>query len=89
MSKQMLSCILRLYRSALDVGSEWQPALSNVVSPGLVLWGLKDEGCPATFADQLGHDTKARRILKLETGHWFPLQGPEEVAKALKDHWAV
>ncbi len=87
--QQMLNCILRLYRSAVHVGSQWQGDLSNVTSPGLVLWGRSDQGCPVLFADQLGRDTKASRILKLDAGHWFPLQKPSEVAAALEEHWAA
>ncbi len=84
----MKDCILRLYRSAVTVGSEWEPGLARITSPGLVLWGVSDEACPVAFADYLGRDTKARRILKFDTGHWFLLERPAEVAQALEQHWA-
>ena len=84
---QMKDCILSLYRSALRVGSEWQPGLANISSPGLVFWGISDHACPVAFADRLAEDTRARRVLKFDTGHWFPLQAPRETADALKDHW--
>ena len=85
--ERMKDCILRLYRSAVNVGSEWQPALAQIKAPGLVLWGALDEACPVRFADQLGQDTHAERVLKFDTGHWFPLQAPTETARALQEHW--
>ncbi len=40
----MGDCILRLYRSAIDVGREWQPGLAQVNVPGL--------GFSSVFGDQ-------------------------------------
>ena len=85
--ERMKDCILRLYRSAINVGSEWQPALAQIKARGLVLWGALDEACPVRFADQLGQDTRAEQVLRFNTGHWFPLQAPAETARALQKHW--
>lgn len=74
MDDRMKNCILRLYRSAVHVGGKWEPDLARVTSPGLVLWGVSDPACPAEFADRLGRATKARRVLKLDAGHWFLLE---------------
>jgi pimeloyl-ACP methyl ester carboxylesterase len=87
MDDPMKECILRLYRSAIHVGAEWQPDLKKIWCPGLVFWGVKDEACPVAFADLLAEDLRASRVLKLETGHWFELEKPAEVAKALEEHW--
>jgi len=87
MDDRMKNCILRLYRSAVSVGAEWEPGLANITSPGLVFWGVSDQACPVEFADRLGQDAKARRVLKFDTGHWFPLQKPGDVAQALEEHW--
>ena len=84
---RMKDSILRLYRSAINVGSEWEPGLSGITSPGLVFWGIADPSCPVEFADQLGRDTRARRGLKFDAEHWFPLQKPTDVAQALQEHW--
>ena len=84
---RMKACILRLYRSAITVGMEWQPGLAMIKSPGLVLWGALDEACPVRFSDQLARDTRARRVLTFNTGHWFLLQAPAETAEALQEHW--
>ena len=85
--ERMKLVILRLYRSAIHVGQEWQPELAKVTSPGLVFWGEQDEACPIRFAEELAQDTHAARTLKLDCGHWTPLQKPKEVAEALTAHW--
>src|SRR5436853_3550746 len=38
----MKDCILRLYRSAVNVGREWQGGVENVRRPALVLWSRDD-----------------------------------------------
>lgn len=83
----MKDCILRLYRSAVSVGEEWQPGLANIRSPGLVFWGLNDAPCPIEFADLLGRDSGALRVLKLNGKHWTPIERAKELAEALEQHW--
>ena len=83
----MGDCILRLYRSALEVGKEWQPDLNKVRAPGLVFWGANDETCPVEFADSLASDTDAERVLRLDAGHWTIVEHGAEIAKALESHW--
>ena len=80
MNDRMKSCILRLYRSGVHVGEEWQADLVKIRAPGLVLWGAQDQSCPVRFADE-------RQMIKFDTGHWFLLQAPAETAAALKHHW--
>ncbi len=87
MDATMKDCILRLYRSAVNVGKEWEPGLVDITSPGLVFWGVSDPACPVEFADRLGEDTRAARILKLDCGHWTPIHRPSEIAQALQAHW--
>ena len=85
----MKDCILRLYRSAVTVGREWEPELANVTSPGLVFWGISDQACPVEFADRLGRETRAAQVIKLDSGHWTPLERPQEIAQALQQHWKL
>ncbi len=87
MDATMKDSILRLYRSAVDVGSEWQPGLANISSPGLVFWGIHDIPCPVEFADSLGNDSGASRVLKMDSHHWTPLVRADELASALEQHW--
>jgi len=83
----MKDCILRLYRSAVTVGAEWEPDLADITAPGLVFWGTSDPACPVEFAGRLGADTKAARVLTLDCGHWTPIERPDEIARALQAHW--
>jgi pimeloyl-ACP methyl ester carboxylesterase len=83
----MKDSILRLYRSAVTAGSEWEPDLVRVTSPGLVFWGIDDRPCPVGFADKLAESTGAQ-LLRLESGHWTPLEKPAELAAAIESLWA-
>ncbi len=85
--QKMGDCILRLYRSGLEVGKQWQPGLGTVQAPGLVFWGEKDTACPVAFADELASDTKAGRVVKLNAGHWTIVERSVEIAQALEHHW--
>lgn len=84
----MKHSILPLYRSAVEVGKEWQPGLTEVSSPGLVFWGERDYSCPVVFAHKLGQDAGAGRVLVLEAAHWVIIERSAEVALALEEHWA-
>lgn len=84
----MGACILSLYRSALEVGKQWQPNLNQVRAPGLVFWGTEDTACPVRFAEELALDTNAGRVLKLDAGHWTIVERGAEIAQALESHWA-
>ena len=84
----MKHSILRLYRSAVEVGKEWQPDLTKASSPGLVFWGERDSSCPVVFAHKLGQDAGARRVLVLDAAHWVIIERNAEVALALEEHWA-
>ncbi|MER7841044.1 alpha/beta hydrolase [Streptomyces sp. NPDC096040] len=83
----MRDSILKLYRSALTVGAEWEPELANLSAPSLVFWGALDPVCPIEFGEKLAASVLASRLLKLDSSHWTPLQKPAEVAAALEAHW--
>jgi pimeloyl-ACP methyl ester carboxylesterase len=86
---RMKDAILTLYRSAVRVGAEWEPDLRQITAPGLILWGLHDAPCPVVNADRLRAATGAREVIKLDAGHWFPSQRPDEIACALRSHWSA
>lgn len=89
MDSVMRDCILQLYRSAVQVGEEWQPGLGSVSAPGLVFWGERDSACPVRFADELASDTRAQHVLRLDCDHWTLVERSAEVAAALEQHWAI
>jgi pimeloyl-ACP methyl ester carboxylesterase len=85
----MKDCILRLYRSATNVFAEWEPGLRHIRAPGLVLWGVSDPFAGPGFAERMGEQTGARRVVCLPgCGHWWQCQRPRETAAALSQHWA-
>jgi pimeloyl-ACP methyl ester carboxylesterase len=84
----MKSSILKLYRSAVTVGAEWEPALANVSAPALVFWGALDPAVPIEFGEKLGPAMRASEVLRLDCNHWTVLQKPAEVAAALEAHWS-
>jgi hypothetical protein len=50
----MKDCILKLYRSAVNVGKEWDPELSNIPPKGLLIWGADDPYMAISYADGPG-----------------------------------
>jgi len=85
----MKHCILRLYRSAVDAGSEWEDDLRRVPVPGLVLWGEDDPFASVDFGARLARKTRARFVSFPNCSHWWQLERPREVAAELERHWAV
>jgi pimeloyl-ACP methyl ester carboxylesterase len=87
MDDTMKRCILRLYRSAIDVGKEWGPDLARAAGRGLVLWGERDPYAAPTWGERLARRTGARFVSLPECSHWWPLERPAEVAALLTRHW--
>ncbi|TMR99756.1 alpha/beta fold hydrolase [Nonomuraea basaltis] len=83
----MKDSILKLYGSAVRMGSEWEPDPAKVTAPGLVFWGSRDAACQVAFADELGRAIRAERVIELDCSHWTVLQRPAQVARALEEHW--
>lgn len=84
----MKRCILTLYRSAVNVGSEWEDDLRRVSAPGLVLWGEKDPFASVEFGARLADKTRARLVSFPGCSHWWQLERPGEVAVELQRLWA-
>ena len=78
--------ILKLYRSAVEIGAEWQPDLEQLEVPAMVIWGRTDPYVPLEFGERLAERMKGELVV-LECGHWWPFERPEETAAALLRHW--
>lgn len=85
----MKRCILALYRSAVQVGSEWEGDLPNVSAPGLVLWGADDPFASPTFGARLAERTRARFVSLPGCSHWWQLQQPDKVVAELERLWST
>jgi pimeloyl-ACP methyl ester carboxylesterase len=79
--------ILKLYRSAVHIGKEWQPDLEQQTVPAMVIWGREDPYVPLHFGERLAERMRAELVV-LECGHWWPFEKPGETAEALLRHWA-
>jgi pimeloyl-ACP methyl ester carboxylesterase len=82
----MKDCILKLYRSAVKVGDEWEAGVERVMRPALVVWGANDPYVTPRFAERLAHRVRGELLL-LDCGHWWPHERPEEAATALERFW--
>jgi pimeloyl-ACP methyl ester carboxylesterase len=80
-------CILRLYRSAVKIGEEWQPLLEQVRVPSMVVWGREDPYVPLNWAERLAERIGAELVV-LDCGHWWPYERPREIAEALERLWS-
>jgi pimeloyl-ACP methyl ester carboxylesterase len=85
----MKDSILRLYRSAVRVGEEWEDDVARVTRPALILWSRDDPYVAARFAERLAERVRGELVLFEGCGHWWPLERPVEAAAALEDFWAA
>jgi pimeloyl-ACP methyl ester carboxylesterase len=85
----MKECILPLYRSAITLGSEWEPDLKRITVPGLVIFGEHDPYVDWHFGARLAERTNARFVLMKDCGHWWNCERADAVAQELQAHWAM
>ena len=85
----MKNCILGLYRSAITVGHEWQPAVDDLGSklPAAVIWGRNDIYAPPIMGERLAARVGAA-LHVLECGHFWPIAQPAAAADVLAALWA-
>lgn len=84
---EMKDAILRLYRSAVHVGAEWQPGVETITRPALIIWGAADPFADVALAERLAKRVHAKLVLLPETGHWWPVERPDEAAAAMRAFW--
>jgi pimeloyl-ACP methyl ester carboxylesterase len=80
-------CILKLYRSAVHIGREWQPELEQVRLPSMVIWGRDDPYVPLNWAERLAERIHGELVV-LDCAHWWPFERPRETAEALQRLWS-
>ncbi|MEO0608365.1 MAG: alpha/beta hydrolase [Pseudomonadota bacterium] len=86
-SSHMKKSILRLYRSAKSVGTEWWPEVKHLPPNGLVFWGVDDPYVPLEIADKFCAETGAQLLKQEKTGHWSIIQRADVLAQALTALW--
>jgi pimeloyl-ACP methyl ester carboxylesterase len=84
----MADCILRLYRSAVDVGAEWSLDFVDVAAPGMAMVACDDPFLSTRQALD-GALRAGARIAELDgVGHWWMLEDPARSAALLEEFWA-
>jgi pimeloyl-ACP methyl ester carboxylesterase len=88
LDQTMVDCILTLYRSAVDVGTEWSPDFHDIAPPGRVLVPSDDAFLNAELSRDSARRTGAS-VTELDgLGHWWMLQDPARGAAVIEDFWA-
>ncbi|XBQ16546.1 MAG: alpha/beta fold hydrolase [Oceanicaulis sp.] len=87
----MKAAILKLYRSAVTIGTDWAGSIPGLAGagPGLVLWGEHDPYASVAVGERLAARTGARFHMFDDCGHWWPYERAEQTAAMLKAHWAA
>jgi pimeloyl-ACP methyl ester carboxylesterase len=83
----MKQAILKLYRSAIDVGEEWDPGERGRERPGMILWGRDDPYAKPERGERAAAAANARFEV-LDGGHWAIFEHPGDTAHLLEEHWA-
>jgi pimeloyl-ACP methyl ester carboxylesterase len=84
---RMKDSILKLYRSAITVGAEWQPAVERNERPALALWGANDQYGSSAGAERLARRAHGTAVV-IDGGHWAVIEHPDEAARAIDAFWA-
>ena len=84
----MADAILRLYRSATTIGTDWGPGIDAIARPGLVVESMLDPFRSPGRAERLALRTGAQVLRLAEAGHWWMIEQPTEAAAGLTSFWA-
>jgi pimeloyl-ACP methyl ester carboxylesterase len=83
----MTTCILALYRSAVNVGEEWGPDFRAIPKPGLALIPTDDPFLSVEHMKRAAELAGARIAELRGCGHWWMLQDPAAGARTLAAFW--
>jgi hypothetical protein len=84
----MVDCILALYRSATDVGTEWAPDFHDIPKPGLVVVPADDPFLDGARAVKGAERAGAKTAELAGVGHWWMLQDSAAGAAMLEEFWS-
>ncbi|MHA3916572.1 alpha/beta fold hydrolase [Halovulum sp. GXIMD14793] len=87
-NRHMKRALLRLYRSALDVGTEWGTDLSGLPAKTHVFWGDLDPFGKASYAAKFCEKWGLRLQVEADIGHWTICQQPEAFVDPLQALWS-
>ena len=88
-NRTMAGCILDLYRSAVDVGTQWGPDFAAIPAPGLAIIPSEEPFMSVTSSTRAAARAGARTAALDGLGHWWMLQDPVRAASVLREFWAT
>jgi len=85
---EMARCILALYRSAVTVGAEWQPAVDAMPHrPAVVFHGADDPYSDTRVSDRLAARLGTELVVYDGCSHWWAWERAADAAATLTDLW--
>ena len=84
----MRKAILRLYRSAENVGNGWNEGGGIDGSNGLLIFGEKDPFMSTDEAQSFAREIGLAVTVVEDAGHWLIAEKPVDVARILTHHWS-
>lgn len=88
MDDRMGRSVLQLYRSATpNPYADWGADVARTAAPGLVLHPSDDQFSHEQMSRDVARRLGAEHRVVEATGHWWPLQAPEQAAALLTSHW--
>ena len=84
----MTACILDLYRSAVDIATEWGAAVDGIEVPGMAVVATDDPFIEQGWTESVAERAGARTQELGGQGHWWMLTDPAMAAAILESFWA-
>lgn len=88
MDETMGDAILKLYRSATDLGNEWGPGIDQIAAPGLLIQSMLDPFRSPGRVERLADRTGAQIATLPDAGHFWMLDDPAAAATTITEFWA-
>lgn len=87
--RRMADAILTLYRSATDVGNEWNDGIDAITARGLLIESQLDPFRSAGRVARLAERTGAEVVTLPEAGHFWMLDSTDAAAEAITTFWSA
>lgn len=85
--RQSRRAILKLYRSGMHIGADWDAEIDQAPDRGLVIWSGQDPYTSNETAERFAKRTGASLNILEGAGHWSIAERAETVAGILSTHW--
>ncbi|MCB1030159.1 MAG: alpha/beta hydrolase [Acidimicrobiales bacterium] len=83
----MAAAILTLYRSATEIGKQWDPCIARIAAPGLLIESHLDPFRSSRRVGRLAERTGAQVAALPNSGHFWMLDDAPGAARAISTFW--